>query len=148
MVYFNDVCPNPKQWNSLIQQTEWKMYDEKTVSRMILNSLFIITAYDDDNIIGMLQVVGDSILNFYIQYLVVDSQWRRKGIASNMIDMALSKLKVIAHPDARIALFTTEKNKPFYEKHGFVARPNSNAGPAMILYVKDIPENCQSDRYN
>lgn len=143
MEYFNNIYPNPKQWNSLIQQTDWKLYDEDTVSKIILNSLFIVTAYDDNSIIGMLQVVGDGILNFYIQYLVVDYQWRKKNIASNMIKTALDKVKEIAHPDARIALFTTEKNRSFYEKRGFIARPNPNAGPAMMLYVKDIEKKIQ-----
>lgn len=138
MIYYTDIYPKPEQWNALIKETEWTLYNDEIVQKQIDSSLFMVTVFHDNNMIGMLQVIGDGILNFYIQYLVVDPDWRKKGIATTMLRKALEKIKSNAHSNGRIALFSSYKNKEFYENRGFIARPNSNAGPAMMLYVKDI----------
>lgn len=80
----------------------------------------------------MLQVVGDGILSFYLQYLIVIPKYRNQGIGRKLVEQALHKIEELANTDAMIALFTSAKNRPFYQKLGFIERPNENQGPAMV----------------
>lgn len=132
MIEFNYNAPTAEQWNQLVYYTSWQKHSNATFETAIKNSLFFITAYDRNEIIGMIQVVGDGILSFYLQYLIVIPKYRNQGIGRKLVEQALHKIEELANTDAMIALFTSAKNRPFYQKLGFIERPNENQGPAMV----------------
>lgn len=135
MIEFHYCSPTAEQWNQLISYTNWQKHKNATLDIAIRNSLFFVTVYNNNEIIGMVQITGDGILSFYLQYLVVIPQYRNRGIGRELVERALCRIKELAHVDAVIALFTSSENKPFYQKLGFIERPNEIQGPAMVYYL-------------
>ena len=133
MIQYKFTEPTADEWNTLISFTNWSKHPETVFEQAAKNSLFFVTAYYDNKIVGMLQVVGDGVLSFYIQYVIVHSDYRSRGIAREMMNKALNKIQKQADPDAVIALFSSSQNQGLYEKLGFIPRPNDKQGPAMIF---------------
>ena len=55
------------------------------VSRLIANSFYFLTAWDDGNIVGMGRVISDSFSDAYIQDVFVDENYRKQGIAGKLV---------------------------------------------------------------
>lgn len=78
------------------------------------------------------RVVGDGIICFYIQDVVVLPQYRKQGIGHEIVDNLLSWIKKRAQDNSVIALMSSKGTEPFYEKLGFIRRPNNDLGSGMI----------------
>lgn len=55
------------------------------VSRLIANSFYFLTAWDDGNLVGMGRVISDSFSDAYIQDVFVDENYRKQGIAGKLV---------------------------------------------------------------
>lgn len=94
MIRIECIPPSAAQWMELVSFTDWKKHKIETFEYALNNSLFFATAYDDSEIIGMVQIVGDGILSFYIQYLVVMPSYRNRGIGKELVLHAINKKHV------------------------------------------------------
>ena len=81
------------------------------------NSLKIWTAWDEDLLVGLARVVGDSCTIIYIQDILVLNSYQKKGIGSQFLKIILEEYKDIR----QIILLTddTDRSIKFYEKNGF-----------------------------
>lgn len=75
------------------------------------------TAWDDDLLVGLARVVGDSSTIIYIQDILVLQAYQKKGIGSQFLKIILDQYQDIR----QIILLTddTDKSVKFYEKNGF-----------------------------
>ena len=116
-------------WNKLsINQSE----------SAIGHSLFNVKAIDEQgNIIGMGRIVGDGAVICYIQDLIVIPEAQGKRVGSAIIDRLIKFVKDIKEEGTTmmLCLMCAKGREPFYEKHGFVARPTDKLGPGMIQYM-------------
>ncbi|MBF0715253.1 GNAT family N-acetyltransferase [Gemella palaticanis] len=83
----------------------------------IKNSLYLEAAYFNDELIGLIRVVGDGYSIVYIQDILVKQHYQRKGIGKRLIVDVITKYKNVYQK----VLLTdnTEKTKLFYESIGF-----------------------------
>lgn len=77
------------------------------------NSYLNIFAYEGERIVGNMRVLSDGVCNAYIVDVWTQSEYRHRGIASEMMRLAMSKLN-----GQHVYLFTDEAMK-FYETLGF-----------------------------
>jgi len=83
------------------------------------NSLYILGAYDNDELIGIIRVVGDGYSIIYIQDIIVRPDFQRMGIGSKLLKEVLS---AYSHVYQRMLLTERdEKTMKFYESVGFKA---------------------------
>lgn len=118
-IYKKNIKLNKDDVFKLYDDAKWTAYTNNMLNLMdaIKNSLLVITAWDNDKLIGLVRVVGDGITIIYIQDILVLESYRRKGIASNLMNKILNKYK-----DVRQKVLLTDEqtvNKMFYEKLGF-----------------------------
>lgn len=71
---------------------------------------------DGDRIIGTVRVLSDGVCNAYMVDVWTHSNWRRRGIAQRMIELATQKL-----PGQHLYLFTDDQQE-FYAAVGFLPR--------------------------
>lgn len=84
--------------------------------KALMNSDTVITAWDGENMVGLVRVLDDSELVAYIHYVLVDPKYQGKGIAKQMIEKIKEKYKKFLY----IEIMPEEgKNVSFYEKLGF-----------------------------
>jgi len=103
----------------LYKTTGW--WDEpcntEQVSRLISGSFCFITAWDNDNIMGMGRVISDSFSDAYIQDVFVEEKYRKQGIANNIVSRLMNYCK--EKNIHWIALIAAPGSTGVYEKLGF-----------------------------
>ncbi|MGN1412703.1 MAG: GNAT family N-acetyltransferase [Anaerovoracaceae bacterium] len=84
--------------------------------KALMHSSTVVTAWDENHLVGLVRLIDDSELVAYMHYVLVDPAYHGHGIASHMIQMVKEKyrnyLYIEIMPEER-------KNASFYEKHGF-----------------------------
>lgn len=106
----------PKQIAELRQSVGWNGMESSYI-KSLENSYFYICCYDENNLIGFLDVVSNGVTDAYIQDVIVHPDYQRKGIGTNLINTAIDKLKQ-DHIYAISVLFD-EELAPFYKRFGF-----------------------------
>lgn len=81
-----------------------------------MHSSTVITAWDGNQLVGLVRLLDDSELVAYMHYVLVNPRYHGMGIAGNMIQMVKEKYKDYLY----IEIMPEErKNASFYEKHRF-----------------------------
>ena len=90
-------------------------YPER-LHKALMHSSTVITAWDGDQLVGLVRVLDDSEMVAYMHYVLVNPTHHGRGIAGHMIHMVLEKYKDYLY----IEIMPEEsKNAPFYERFGF-----------------------------
>ena len=128
-----DIIPGIKELMNLYEDVEWSAYTKDSIrlKNAIENSLKVLTAWDNDKLVGLIRVVGDNYTIIYIQDILVLQEYQGQGIGSDLLKLILEKYKSIR----QIVLMTddTEKTINFYRKNGMVETNNYN-GVALVKY--------------
>jgi GNAT superfamily N-acetyltransferase len=107
---------NPKDLQDLFLSVEWSSgdYPEKLIIA-IQNSSTVYTAWDEDKLVGLINVLDDNIMTAYIHYLLINPAFQGKGIGKSLVNYIKTKYKDYL----RIVLIAYEKETPFYKNLGF-----------------------------
>lgn len=108
----------------LFLSVEWSSghYPEKLVLAM-QNFNTVYSAWDGDQLVGMICAMDDGVMNAYIHYLLVDPAYQGHTIGSKLIQLVKEKYKSFM----RIAVIGYNKEIDFYENCGFVKSKNCSA---------------------
>ncbi|QTD43466.1 GNAT family N-acetyltransferase [Sporosarcina sp. Te-1] len=107
------------QLEKLYNDVEWYAYtkDIAVLQQALLQSLDVISAWDGDELVGLIRIVGDGLTIIYIQDILVLNAYQNQGIATQLMQKALNKYK-----DVRQKVLLTEEApdvRHFYEKNSF-----------------------------
>ena len=98
------------------------------------NSLYTLVAYKDGKPVGMGRIVGDGAIICYVQDLIIRPEVQGEGIGGMILE-ALKDFVVNIGFEGTTMMFDlmcAKGREPFYQKHGFIARPTKELGPGMI----------------
>ena len=112
---------NLKQLINLYQSVGWTSYTEKPelLQQAVHNSLYVLGAFDHDQLIGLIRVVGDGLTIIYIQDLLVLPAYQNQGIGSTLINKVRKEFR---HVRQQVLLTMEEpETRAFYEKNGFTS---------------------------
>ncbi|MFD1416514.1 GNAT family N-acetyltransferase [Oceanobacillus jeddahense] len=103
----------------LYTDVDWSAYTKDTdmLQQSVENSLYVLTAWHDDELIGLIRVVGDGLSIIFIQDLLVKNAYHNQKIGSELMQSVLKK-----YADVRQKVLLTEEapnTRYFYEKNGF-----------------------------
>lgn len=122
-----------KQLVELYENVGWITYSNKPseLKEAIENSSFNIGAFDGEELIGLIRVVGDNISIVYIQDILVKENYQRLGVGTNLLKLVLKRYNNVR----QIVLMTdnTEKTKQFYEINGMISFEKLN-GLGFVKY--------------
>ena len=103
----------------LYSEVGWVAYtnDMAALREGYKNSLLVLAAYDNDELLGLIRVVGDGATIIFIQDILVFPSVQRQGVGSALLRAVLEKYSNVR----QIELLTdnTEKTKAFYNAMGF-----------------------------
>lgn len=110
-----------EQLKSLYEDADWISYtkDMDKLHRAIEGSLYIVTAWYKDELVGMLRVIGDGEMIIFVQDIVVKKGHRRHGIGTGMVEKVIRKYK-----DVRQKVLLTDESEDirgFFEEVGFMS---------------------------
>ena len=110
---------NETEIHQLYTEVGWTAYTENmpTLEQGYKNSLLVLAAYENDELLGIVRAVGDGFTIIFIQDILVIPKAQRKGIGTALLKAVLYK-----YPDvSQIILATdnTPKTDAFYKSLGF-----------------------------
>lgn len=105
----------------LYSSVGWTNYtqDPLMLQEAFNHSLKILVAYDGEQLVGVIRVVGDGFSVIFVQDLLVHPAYQRRGLGRQLLSAILTDYAAVY----QLHLMTddTEKTKLFYEALGFQA---------------------------
>ena len=97
----------------------WSNYTNhpRQLEQAFHQSLFVIVAYDEDKLVGLIRVVGDGLTIVFIQDLLVYPHYQRQGIGRCLLEQTLKRFKDVYQ--IQLATELSDKNLAFYRELGF-----------------------------
>ena len=135
MISIKENVNSIEEFNYLYDAVGWGSYDEKVSEKALANTMYSVSVYDDDKIIGYGRIIGDGICFLYIHDVMVIPKYQNKKIGSQIMNKLLEKVNQIKieNPYVRVYLGALKGKEKFYEKFGFITREDANLGSGMIL---------------
>ena len=108
------------------------------VQKALENTIATFTAYDNDKAIGMVRLIGDSGMSFYIKDFAVVPAYQSKGVGTLLLNALEDYIKEHIAPDWAVSLelISSKEAVGFYQKHGFEERPCDWDGPGMFKMIR------------
>lgn len=107
------------QLKALYEDVEWYAYtkDMDQLEQALSCSLYVLSAWEKDELVGLIRVVGDGLTIVYIQDILVLTSHQNNGIATDLMYQVLDKFSGVRQ---KVLLTEEAPNvRHFYEKNGF-----------------------------
>lgn len=130
---FRAVTPSKEQFWDLFQKTGWNdtyHLSPQELFQAITTNWFAVSAFDGDELVGFGRVVSDGILHAMIYEMIVLPEYQGQGIGRQILRHLVQRCLEANIRD--IQLFCARGKRGFYEKFGFVARPENAPGMQYI----------------
>lgn len=109
---------NESEILNLYRSVGWTAYTQEpaALQKGFQNSLLILAAYVDTQLVGLVRLVGDGSTIIFIQDLLVHPDWQRKGIGSKLLQEVFARYQEVR----QIELLTdeTDTSVRFYHANG------------------------------
>ncbi|MEC5423913.1 GNAT family N-acetyltransferase [Virgibacillus sp. C22-A2] len=117
--FINSKNVNREQVEKLYNDVEWYAYtqDLGVLQHAMEQSLEVISAWNGEELVGLIRIVGDGLTIIYIQDILVLNAYQNQGIATQLMQQVLKKYK-----NVRQKVLLTEESpdvRHFYEKNDF-----------------------------
>lgn len=117
ITYKNDRSFSAKQVQELFLSVDWLSADyPERVKKALDNCETVITAWDGDRLVGLINAIDDGELTSYVHYLCVAPEYQGKGIGGELLNRIKEKYRdylyiiLIAENDGLI---------DYYKQNGF-----------------------------
>ena len=136
MIKYIEKTPSADEFNYLTNSVNWGTRENTIVKEALRNTLYSLCVYDDNKLIGYGRIIGDKTIFLYIQDIMVIPEYQNKHIGTGIMKNLLTKINEYKkiNPNIRTYLGASKGKESFYEKFGFISRPNEDLGSRMILY--------------
>lgn len=123
-------------FNYLTDKVGWGTREFKVVEEALNNTLFSVSIYDDNKIIGYGRIIGDKTIFLYIQDIMVVPEYQGQKIGTKIMNVILTKVDEYkkVNPNIRTYLGASKGKEEFYERFGFKTRSNADLGEGMVLF--------------
>ena len=103
----------------LYESVGWTAYTDhpEVLRKGFENSMLILTAYEGDQLLGIIRAVGDGYTVVFIQDILVFPEYQRKGIGSALLQALLDRYSHVRQIE--LATDNTPKTIAFYKSMGF-----------------------------
>ena len=116
----------------------WEPPRREQVETALRGSIAAFTAMEGGQAVGMVRLIGDGGMSFYIKDFAVRPSWQGKGIGSVLIHALEEYIRENISPGWAVSLelISTREAVSFYRKMGFEERPCDWDGPGMFKMLR------------
>ena len=136
-IRFERKRPEVKEYNNLLMNLYDSDRDDWIMEEAFNNTLEFVSVYDNisNELIGFSRIIGDKTVFLYIQDIMVKKEYQKQGIGGKIVEFTLDIIREYKkiNSDVRVYLGASKDKEAFYEKYGFLRRPNEFVGAGMIL---------------
>jgi len=130
--------PNAVIFKALRDSVGWGGISLGQAQQALGNSLRGITAYDGDKAIGMARVIGDGVINTYIQDVIIAPGYRGQGIGKAVMLALIADMRNSIPGDCTIGLLAATGQEGFYSSFSFISRPDTDYGAGMFAKLQNL----------
>ena len=117
---FKDAVEIPSpDLETLYSDNGWSLYtrDMPTLVQAFRQSLYVLSVWKDEELIGLIRLVGDGLTIIYVLDILILTNYQGQGIGTELMDRALAKFRDVRQK----VLLTGEdpKQHRFYTRAGF-----------------------------
>lgn len=128
----------PELFLELYKSVGWEPPCIEQVRSALKNTIATFTYYDGNCPVGMVRVIGDGGMSFYIKDFAVVPSYQGKGVGKCLMT-ALERYVKECKPlewAVSLELISSKEAVNFYKKCGFEERPCDWDGPGMFKMVR------------
>jgi len=139
-ITYNDTQKNlpPEQLHKLFVAVGWS--DGSETPDMIkkgygipwVNSTLVISAWDNDRLIGAVRVLSDTMFRSIIYDLMVLPEYQNRGIGKELVRRCIEHF-----PNSEWLVQTTKEISGYYEKNGFTVNNDVLLTVPCKLFTRD-----------
>jgi ribosomal protein S18 acetylase RimI-like enzyme len=96
----------------------------------IFNSHKVISAWDGEQLVGLINSLSDGVMTAYFHYLLVRPAYQHQGIGKKLVTLILEEYKGFA----RKVLIAYDREVGFYQNCGFEVGESKT--PMFVTYLK------------
>jgi len=136
ITYTNTITP--EEFNTLRSSVGWVEIETSLAIKGLEHSAFIVCVRDGERAIGTARIITDYGYTVYIADVIVHPDYQGNGIGREIMSriMAYIDENIAPGQEKLIALMAAKDKEGFYEKFGFIRRPNDNWGSGMTQWIK------------
>lgn len=131
-IEYRAELPTAEELEMLFRSSGWSEADEVPADRLaatLPSAWYAVCARRDGQIAGTGMVLSDGVLHALIVNVIVMPEFRSHGIGTEIMKRLVARCR---EADVlQVQLFSARGKREFYERLGFVARPDD--GPGMEL---------------
>ena len=145
MIHIEKNTLTAPQFHTLYTAVGWDAPEICQIERALAHSMAVFSAYDDADPscpVGMVRLLGDGGMSFYLKDFAVLPSYQHNGIGSLLMEAVAETIHAMLEEDWAVSLecISTPDAVPFYERHGFAPRPNEWDGPGMLRMLRKTAE--------
>lgn len=128
----------PALFVALYTSVGWEPPCMAQVSTALENTLATFTCFDGDRPVGMVRLLGDRGMSFYIKDFAVMPAYQGRGAGQCLLAALERYVKACKPADWAVSLelISSKEAVPFYQKYGFEERPCAWDGPGMFKMIR------------
>ena len=129
MIRLHEGLPDKDEYFSLFNSTGWnKNYkvSPDDLERANRNSWLVVSAYDENQLVGFGRVMTDFVMHAMIFDMIVLPEYQNRGIGTMILERLVDRCLDQGIRD--IQLFCAKGKRAFYEKNGFETRMEDAPG--------------------
>ncbi|MDR2707721.1 MAG: GNAT family N-acetyltransferase [Nitrososphaerota archaeon] len=121
----------------LRKTVDFKILSQRQAEIALKNYAFLIIAKRNEKVIGMTRLIFDGAYIAVFADVIVLPEYQGHSIGKTMIEKAIAYLKTnMANGEQILVMLMSAKGKEgFYEKFGFVKRPDETYGAGMSQWL-------------
>ena len=132
---FTHCPPSASDFASLRARVGWTNPALAIIQSSIGSSLFWVTVYVQNKLIGCGRVIGDGAMYFYVQDVIVHPDYQHMGLASKIMESINQYIAANCPSGSTVGLFAAKGKEAFYLKHGFELRDGHELGLGMCKFI-------------
>ncbi len=134
-IFLSNQLPDEYEYFELFETTGWNEdygANPGQLLEVVKRSTYHVSAYAGNRLIGFGRLLSDGLLHAVIFDVIIHPDYRGQGTGKAIMNDLIDKCRLWKIRD--IQLFCAVDKVGFYEKCGFVPRPEN--GPGMEIKIK------------
>lgn len=127
--------PKPEQFAHLRSLVGWNNPELAVLARSIRQSLYWVSVFCSEQLIGLGRVVGDGAMYFYIQDIIVHPHFQDQKVGSLIMQSINHYLNNQCEKGATVGLFAAKGKEAFYQQFGYCERDGETLGLGMCRFI-------------
>jgi len=125
------------QYSGLRKAVGWPVIEDTLAQKGLEHTAFLTVAEDGGKPVGMARVVSDYGAVILIVDVIVMPEYQGNGIGRELMTRVMEYISQGTSPgqSKMLNLMAAKGKDGFYEKFGFMARPNEKFGPGMTQWI-------------